>query len=94
MITVIDCNNSPKVPSDSSPTTVVPSENLIAYQLKELLGFFHFSMNTFTDLEWGYGNEKLAKFHPSGLDVEKLVETAKTTGLKEQIPQLNFFNVA
>jgi len=58
---------------------------LIAYQQMEFIGFIHFSINTFTDKEWGYGNESPDLFNPSQLNVEQWVETAKAAGMKELI---------
>lgn len=51
----------------------------------ELIGFIHFIVNTFTDKEWGYGDEEPALFNPSQLNVEQWVETAKAAGMKELI---------
>ena len=41
----------------SHPDNVLPSKKQVEYQGMELLGFFHFNMNTFTGKEWGYGDE-------------------------------------
>ena len=75
----------PMIPDDISPNKVVPSERLIDYQKMELIGFIHFTINTFTDKEWGYGDESPALFNPTALDVEQWVSTAKTAGMKELI---------
>lgn len=85
LATVVSCNTTPKIPSDISPNLVIPSDNLVAYQQMELIGFIHFTVNTFTDKEWGYGDEKPAIFNPSELNVEQWVETAKAAGMKELI---------
>ncbi len=82
---LICCNNSQTTPPDISPNMVVPSDDLIAYQQMELIGFIHFTVNTFTDKEWGYGDEDPGIFNPSQLNVEQWVETAKSAGMKELI---------
>jgi alpha-L-fucosidase len=79
---LFSCNETPP---DISPNAVVPSEKLIAYQQMELIGFIHFSINTFTDKEWGFGDESPELFNPSELNVEQWVETAKAAGMKELI---------
>ncbi len=64
---------------------VVPAPRQLHYQEMELIGFIHFTINTFTDKEWGFGDESPALFNPRELDVEQWVITAKETGIKELI---------
>jgi alpha-L-fucosidase len=64
---------------------VVPSQSIVDYQAMELVGFVHFNMNTFTDKEWGYGDEMETTFNPTKLDVEQWVKSAKAGGFKELI---------
>lgn len=78
---VIACKKTPA----KKETVVLPSKNQLAYQKMETVGFIHFSINTFTDKEWGYGNESPALFNPTDLDVTQWVKTAKAGGLKELI---------
>jgi alpha-L-fucosidase len=82
LVAMFGCN---EIPPDISPNAVVPSEKLIAYQQMELVGFIHFSINTFTDKEWGFGDESPELFNPSQLDAEQWVETAKSAGMQELI---------
>ena len=49
-------------------TAVRPSPRQIRYQQRELIGFVHFTVNTFTDREWGDGTEDPAVFNPDRLD--------------------------
>ncbi|MGL4993442.1 MAG: alpha-L-fucosidase [Bacteroidales bacterium] len=59
-----------------------PSELQLEWQKMETIAFIHFSINTFTDMEWGYGNESPKLFNPSKLDCRQWVATCKQAGLK------------
>ncbi|KAM7478274.1 hypothetical protein LguiA_026487 [Lonicera macranthoides] len=43
--------------------------------------FLHFGVNTFTDSEWGTGQENPAIFNPVGLDANQWVDTASQLGV-------------
>ncbi len=68
-----------------SPNKVIPTAKQIQYQEMEFIGFIHFNMNTFTDKEWGYGDEDPEKFNPARLNVEQWARVAKDVGMKELI---------
>ena len=70
---------------DIQPNKVIPSQKQLNYQSMEVVGFIHFNMNTFTDKEWGYGDESPALFDPKKLDAEQWVKAAKDAGIKELI---------
>ena len=73
------------MPDDIPPAQVIPSPKMVEYQSMEMVGFIHFTVNTFTDREWGYGDEDPAIFNPTELDAEQWVKTAKEAGMKELI---------
>jgi len=64
---------------------VLPTSAQVEYQEMELVGFIHFTVNTFTDKEWGYGDEDPALFDPGELDAEQWVKMAREAGMKELI---------
>ena len=60
----------------------IPSKKQIAWQALEYYGFIHFNMNTFTDLEWGEGQENPSNFNPTHLDCNQWARIAKNAGMK------------
>ncbi len=63
----------------------LPDSTQLEYQKMETIGFIHFTINTFTDKEWGYGDENPEIFNPKKLDAAQWVRIAKAGGLKELI---------
>jgi alpha-L-fucosidase len=64
---------------------VLPSAEQVLYQEMEMVGFIHFTVNTFTDREWGFGDEDPAIFNPAELDAEQWARVASDGGMKELI---------
>ena len=63
-------------------TEPVPSKDQIRLQDMEMYAFLHYSLNTYTDQEWGFGNEDPGLFNPSHLDTRQWVRTCKAAGMK------------
>jgi len=65
-----------------SPFGPVPSERQLAWHQMEYYMFVHFTVNTFTDKEWGYGDEKESVFNPTALDCRQWARVAHDAGMK------------
>ncbi|MFN2110559.1 MAG: alpha-L-fucosidase, partial [Anaerolineae bacterium] len=61
---------------------VCPSARQLAWQKLELMAFFHFTVNTFTDQEWGDGTEDPRVFNPTQLDPSQWLCIARNAGIK------------
>ena len=70
---------------DERLVSVVPSERQLKHQQTEFYGFVHFTVNTFTDKEWGDGTESPAIFNPEKLDAEQWARSFKSAGMKGMI---------
>lgn len=68
-----------------SPVLPVPSKQQLAWQEKELCAFVHFTVNTFTGKEWGYGDEDPNLFYPTDYNPDQWGEVLKEAGFKGAI---------
>lgn len=73
------CTTYAQTPKPFGP---VPSSRQLAWHEMEFYAFVHFNMNTFTDKEWGYGNESPDMFNPSQLDCRQWARICKAAGMK------------
>jgi len=59
-----------------------PNANQLAWQQLETTAFLHFTVNTYTDKEWGDGTESPAIFNPVNFDARQWVSALKAGGFK------------
>lgn len=60
---------------------IVPSPRQLKHQRMEFYAFIHYSMNTYTDKEWGDGTESPMLFAPDHLDVNQWVRAIKEANM-------------
>ena len=65
-----------------TPYGATPSSPQLAWSDLEFYNFLHFTVNTFTDKEWGYGDEDPAIFSPEAFDADAIAETLAAAGSK------------
>lgn len=65
-----------------SPVLPIPTQAQIRWHRMEMNAFIHFSLNTFTNKEWGYGDKNPELFNPQKFDPEQWVNVLSETGFK------------
>jgi alpha-L-fucosidase len=65
-----------------APLFPIPTKQQLDWHEKEFYLFIHFGPNTFTNKEWGEGNEDPSIFNPTDLDCNQWVKIAQQAGAK------------
>ena len=64
------------------PVGPIPTRQQLEWQDMDMYAFIHYSLNTYTDQEWGFGNEDPALFNPTDLDCRQWARVCKQAGMK------------
>lgn len=68
--------------AQQKPKEPTPTKPQLAWHEMEYYWFIHFGPNTFTDKEWGHGDEPEDIFNPTQLDCRQWARIAKQAGAK------------
>lgn len=65
-----------------APYGALPDAGQVAIQDMETYAFVHFTTNTFTGKEWGFGDEEPSIFNPTDFDADQIVGSIAKAGFK------------
>ncbi len=68
-----------------APHGPVPTEQQVQWLRMEWYAFVHFGLNTWTNREWGYGDESPALFNPARFDANAMVRHFREAGMSGMI---------
>src|SRR5512140_2402311 len=72
-------------PAPPPPYGTLPSPRQLQWHQLETYAFLHFTVNTFTDREWGYGDEDPQIFNPAQFDADRIVDGLAAAGMQAVI---------
>jgi alpha-L-fucosidase len=65
-----------------APYGAVPSARQLRWHELETTAFLHFTVNTFSDKEWGYGDEDPNVFNPTAFDADAILAPLASAGMR------------
>jgi alpha-L-fucosidase len=72
----------PALPAKPAAYGAVPSPRQLHWHELETTAFLHFTVNTFTNKEWGYGDEDPNIFNPTAFDADAIVSALAYAGMR------------
>ncbi len=84
-LTALAITSSLRAAEPPVPFGALPHERQVQWQRLEYYAFVHLGINTFTDREWGYGDEDPKLFNPASFDARVIVHQFKEAGMKGMI---------
>ncbi len=72
----------PNFEFDKPLVKIHPAPRQLAVQQMEFYAFVHFTVNTFTDREWGDGTEPESVFDPTALNADQWTDALVSAGMK------------
>ncbi len=73
----------PNPDNEPAPVHPIPHDRQVKWMETEFYAFFHYGMNTFTNAEWGNGDEDTKKYAPlSKPNPRQWLESVKAAGMK------------
>lgn len=85
LVSAMPLNTHAATPPPPQPCGAVPTPQQVDWLRMEWYAFVHFGINTFTNKEWGYGDENPQLFNPSGLEADAIVSIFKQAGMTGMI---------
>lgn len=70
------------ITGDELQNSARPSAEQIRYQRQEKIAFVHFGVNTYTNREWGTGDEDPSIFNPKNFDAEQWARVLSENGFQ------------
>lgn len=68
--------------NEPAPVMPIPTQRQMEWNRLGFYAFYHYGMNTYTDLEWGTGGEDESTFAPTAVpDPEQWLRAAKSAGM-------------
>ena len=82
---VVGYNLTVSAADPPKPCGATPTEQQVNWLRMEWYAFVHFSLNTYTNKEWGYGDESPKLFNPTAFDADPIIKTFRDAGMTGMI---------